>query len=92
LIAVAEDIPELKGFYKGKFYDYHSWRLALNEYLECNFTTWAKYYPRVWGNVHGGSMYCMYEAFGVGVFYQPGGFGTNPVPLKPLTHYRIIII
>jgi hypothetical protein len=93
---VAEDIPELKGLYEANAYDFSEWRHALNMFLQdvlegLGFEDWAKYYPRVWGNVHGASMYSMYEAFGVEVFYEPGGYGTRPVPLKPLTHYRIIV-
>ena len=93
---VAEYIPELKAAYDYNSYSVSEWRHALNMFLQddlegLGFEEWAKYYPRVWGNVHGASMYCMYEAFGVEVFYEPGGFGTNPVPLKPLTHYGIIV-
>jgi hypothetical protein len=93
---VAEDIPELKGLYDYNAYSVSEWRHVLDIFLHdslagYSFEEWAKYYPRVWGNVHGASMYCMYEAFGVEVFYEPGGFGTTPVPLKPLTHYGIIV-
>ena len=93
---VAEDIPELKAAYDYNGYCVYEWRYALDTFLYDSLAgytleQWAKYYPRVWGNVHGASMYCMYEAFGVEVFYEPGGYGTRPVPLKPLTHYGIIV-
>jgi hypothetical protein len=86
----------LKAAYDYNSYSVSEWRHALNMFIQddlegLGFDDWAKYYPRVWGNVHGASMYCMYEAFGVEVFYEPGGFGTTPVPLKPLTHYGIIV-
>jgi hypothetical protein len=55
------------------------------------FEDWAKYYPRIWGGKLGYFMFSNPEAFGVEVFYEPGGFGTTPVPLKPLTHYGIIV-
>jgi hypothetical protein len=33
------------------------WQYALDEYLECNFSIWAKHNPDVWDNKHGVSMF-----------------------------------
>ena len=75
---VAEDIPELKQEYKGKFYDIYEWQYALNKYLKCIFRDWAKYNYTIWDNKHGGSMFFTPEAFGI----ESG---------KTLTHYGIIV-
>jgi hypothetical protein len=89
---VADDIPELKQAYKGKFYNSCKWKYALDRYLECDFSVWAKHNPKIWDNKHGVSMFVSPEAFGKEVFYKQGVYSKTMVVLgKPLTHYGIIV-
>jgi hypothetical protein len=75
---VANDIPELKEFYKGNLYDYSKWEVALDSFLECSFRNWAQVNPNIWGNPQGRGVFSFPEAYGVEI----GG---------ALTHNMIII-
>ena len=64
---VANEIPELKELYAHKgTYFFHAWVNALNEYLEVNFTEWAKENPEIWGNEDGWYMFSSINAFDKG--------------------------
>jgi hypothetical protein len=72
---VAEYIPELKAAYDYNSYSVSEWRHALNMFLQddlegLGFEDWAKYYPRVWGNVHGVSMFVTPEDMGSFVLFM----------------------
>ena len=61
---VADDIPELKEIYLFSGYNYYSWKVALYDFLECDFSRWAEYNPKTWGNPYGWHMFESAKAFG----------------------------
>ena len=64
---VADDIPELKEMkeiYLFSGYNYYSWKVALYDFLECDFSRWGEYNPKIWGNAYGWHMFESAKAFG----------------------------
>ena len=62
----ASYIPELITRYDpdGFGYRHDQFRIALNEFLECDFVQWARDYAGVWENESGYLMFDSNEAFG----------------------------
>ena len=56
---VANDIPELK-----KYFFATNWQWAICDFLECNFSRWAEYNPKIWGNAYGWHIFNSSKAFG----------------------------
>ena len=61
---VADDILELKEIYLFSRYNFYSWKVALYDFLECDFSRWAEHNPKIWGNAYGGHMFESAKAFG----------------------------
>ena len=75
---VAEDIPELKKLNDFDDYSYSAWALALNNFLDCKFDSWASRNETVWDNIYGGRLYSDITAF-------------SKVRSETLTHNDIIV-
>jgi hypothetical protein len=69
---VANRIPELEKLYSSlqgldfyiHEYDFCCWEVALYDFLECDFSRWAEYNPKTWGNPYGWHMFESAKAFG----------------------------
>jgi hypothetical protein len=62
---VVNDIPELRKSHSWDVgYAFDTWEVSLYNFLECDFSKWAEYNPKFWGNSYGGHMFNSSKAFG----------------------------